>query len=154
MKKKKKTRKPKTHPKKQKRAKHKQRKDKAEQKMKVIPRKSLISNKFFIFLIVFGLSLLAFKLYSMDEMDNQDPFGGFTILNQMVLDEEIDDEEVKTLSNLDCETLHALLGSNKEACIYFEDMEGQLIDLDNDGTIGFGCSDYVIDGKSICRKER
>ncbi len=145
-------RKTKEHPKKHNRVQGKQAKKRQENDMRLIPRKSLISNKFFIFLVLFGLLLLAFKLYSMTDEQNQAPFGGFTILNQMVMDEELDDEEVQTLSSLDCEDLHELLGDGREACIYFEDMDGELIDLDNDGVIGYGCSDYVIHGKKICRR--
>ena len=59
--------------------------------------------------------------------------------------------DLDSIMQLDCDQLKSLLGTEKDACIYFTDEYGKIIDMDSDGSFGVGCPGLVIEGKQICR---
>mgnify|MGYP006295376149 CR=1 FL=1 len=65
-------------------------------------------------------------------------------------DELLTTEDLAGLKQLDCQDIKVLLKTNKDACIYFRDKEGNIVDLTENGNFGAGCPGLEIDGQRIC----
>ncbi len=72
------------------------------------------------------------------------------LVKDLIDDGQLTKDEMARIGQLNCEDIKRMLGTNKEACIYFKDADGNIVDMLNDGRFGVGCPGLEIDGQKIC----
>ncbi len=60
--------------------------------------------------------------------------------------------EIAGLTELSCDDLRSLLGTEKKVCIYLTDADNNIVDITKDGGFGFGCPGLVIQDKRLCSR--
>jgi len=97
-----------------------------------------------LFFLLFGI------LESVPEEESNDEGVSPMQLTGLLNDEQLTNDELGELKSLECEDIKRMLETDREACIYFRDAEGNIVDIEMDGSFGVGCPGLVIDGQKIC----
>jgi len=101
-----------------------------------------------LILSIVGLFVLFFAM--LKPIDSATPTSGNIL--KVVDDGKLSTEEFQVLKDMSCQDIKSMLGTRKNVCIYFKDMDGQVADLTNDGRFGIGCAGLEMDGQKICSK--
>ncbi|MEM4267383.1 MAG: hypothetical protein QXK37_00975 [Candidatus Woesearchaeota archaeon] len=118
----------------------------------------------FDLVILVVVSLVAFILLFVVVLSSHNKSAGqqknVYSLQEVINDGVIDDNELSMLSSMSCEELKSLIGTDKRVCIYFKDINGELLDVKKninslssntiDTIKGIGCPGFVVDGEKIC----
>jgi len=96
--------------------------------------------------IVAILGLFAFML--LFSMLSAEPSKANLSIGSIISDDELSDDELVELTGMGCNEIKGLVGTSKDACIYFEDADGKVITVS--GKTGFGCEGLVLDGQRLC----
>jgi hypothetical protein len=64
-------------------------------------------------------------------------------------DKVIDEDEFQELSGMSCEEIKALLGTDRNVCIYLKDLDGNMI-VAGDHIASFGCPGLFVEGSKVC----
>ena|SRR3989338_4093277 len=70
-------------------------------------------------------------------------------LEAVIQDDVLDNNELSFLGQLNCEEIKAMIGTEKEVCVYIKDEHNNLISL-TEKQIGAGCPGINVDGVNVC----
>lgn len=89
--------------------------------------------------------LLAIVLYLLFTLSSLSQKNAGNILKQ----DNLNEEDLSYLTSLNCDEIKAMLGTEKNICIYAKDPDGNLVPLTND-QLGIGCPGVIVDGVKVC----
>ncbi len=93
--------------------------------------------------IIFFLS--AIVLYLLFTLSSLSQKNASSILKQ----DNLKEDDLSYLTSLNCNEIKAMLGTEKNICIYAKDPDGNLVHLTND-QLGVGCPGVIVDGVKVC----